>query len=202
MDTHRTKQCRRTVTKAHFASASCQKMALKMGHARWEDEMTVKWAMTFPSGDGTVLNIHETQVGIKLQKSKSCLHQLPSANNSSLKIGFLKGLRFLFSSSYLNDAMTGDTLGCYHTSRGDFKASNTPCMQHYLAILSHTIVLCCLNIWRGVSRFVIALQPFGEHRRQISCGIVQHLTVTSKYFTQDLSRPKHLAEHTKYLSHF
>lgn len=135
MDTHRTKQCRRTVTKAHFASASCQKMALKMGHAPWEDEMTVKRAMTFPSGDGTVLNIRETQVGIKLQKSKSCLHQLPSANNSSLKIGFLKSLRFPFSSSYLNDAMTGDTLGCYHTSRGDFKASNTPCMQHYLAIL-------------------------------------------------------------------
>lgn len=139
---------------------------------------------------------------LNLQKSKSCPHQLPSASNSSLKIGLFKGLRFLFSSSYLNDAMTGDTLGCYHTSRGDFKASNTPCMQHYLAVLSHTIVLCCLNIWRGVSCSVIALQPFGEHRRQISSGVVQHLTVTSKFFTQDLSRPKHLTGHTKYLSHF
>lgn len=138
---------------------------------------------------------------LNLQKSKSFLHQLPSANNSSLKIGFFKGLKFLSSSSYLSDAMTGDTLGCYHTSRGDFKASNTPCMQHYLAVLSHTIVRCCLNICRGVSRFVIALQPFGEHRRQISSRIVQHLTVTLKFFTQDLSRPKHLARHTKYLSY-
>lgn len=110
---------------------------------------------------------------LKLQKSKSFLHQLPSTNNSSQKIGFFKGLGFLFfffSSSYLNDAMAGDTLGCYHTSRGDFKASNTPCMQHYLAVLSHTIVLCCLNIWRGPSCFVIALHPLGEYGRQISSG--------------------------------
>lgn len=39
MDPHRTKQCRRAVTEVHFASASCQQMALKMGHAHWEDEM-------------------------------------------------------------------------------------------------------------------------------------------------------------------
>lgn len=106
---------------------------------------------------------------LKLQWSEPLFHQLPSTSNSSLKIGFLKGFGCLFySSSYLNDAMAGDTLGCYHTLRGDFKASNTPCMQHYLAALSHTFVLYCLNIWRGLSCFVIALQPSGEHGRQIS----------------------------------
>jgi len=68
----------------------------------------------------------------------------------------------------LSDAVAGDTLGCYHTSRGDFKASNAPCVQHYLTVSSHTIVLCCLNIWRRPSCFVIALQPFGGYGRQIS----------------------------------
>jgi len=41
-------------------------------------------------------------------------------------------------------------------------------MQHYLAALSHAIVLYCLNIWRGLSCFVITPQPFGECARQIS----------------------------------
>lgn len=105
---------------------------------------------------------------LKLQKSKSFLHQLPSTHNSSLKIGFFKGLGFLFFQFIFEWCNGRRHPRVLPHLKGDFKASNTPCMQHYLAVLSHTIFLCCLNIWRGPSCFVIALQHFGEYGRQIS----------------------------------